>query len=196
MLVPLKAFGAAKGRLAGRLDVAQRAELSRCTAARVIAAAAPLPVKVVCDDDEVAVWAQMQGAGVIRTAAAGLNAAVANALGVVSANGFDHAVVAHGDLPFPTDLHRVAVPGWVTIVPDRHGDGTNVLAVPLGRPFDVAYGPGSFARHAAEARRRRLPLHIWRHHALGIDIDTPEDLDHPHLLEVLSSLPTNQANPA
>lgn len=196
MLVPLKAFGAAKGRLAGRLDDAQRAALSRRTAALVIAAGAPLPVYVVCDDDDVARWAELHGADVVRTPAAGLNAAVRAGLDALVAEGYTQATIAHGDLPFPADLGRVGLGGWATIVPDRHGDGTNVLSIPLHRPFEVAYGPGSYARHVTEARRRRLPVHIWRHPELGVDLDTPDDLDHPQLQEVLSSLPTNPANPA
>ena len=47
MLVPIKGFGTAKGRLEGALDGAQRAELARRLAAGVLGAAAPLPTWVV-----------------------------------------------------------------------------------------------------------------------------------------------------
>ena len=57
VLVPIKAFGAAKARLDGALPDDERAELARTLAATVLAAATPLPVLVVCDDDEVAAFA-------------------------------------------------------------------------------------------------------------------------------------------
>ena len=50
VLIPIKAFHAAKQRLSPDLDPSQRADLARWMAAEVIAAAAPLPVVVVCDD--------------------------------------------------------------------------------------------------------------------------------------------------
>ncbi len=48
-------------------------------------------------------------------------------------------------------------PSWpgstgVTLVPDRRDDGTNVVCVPTRAGFRFPYGPGSFARHRAEAR--------------------------------------------
>ena len=60
VLVPVKAFAAAKGRLAGVLDGPGRAALARSMAEVVVAAAAPLPVVVVCDDDDVAVAAGIE----------------------------------------------------------------------------------------------------------------------------------------
>src|SRR5205809_558113 len=66
VLVPIKAFAAAKVRLAPALAADQRAELARTMAAQVLAAAHPLPVAVVCDDAEVAAWAAERHALVIR----------------------------------------------------------------------------------------------------------------------------------
>ena len=63
VLIPVKAFGAAKGRLAEVLDGLARADLARRMAETVVTAAAPLPVTVVCDDDDVDAWARSQGAG-------------------------------------------------------------------------------------------------------------------------------------
>ncbi|HTT86744.1 MAG TPA: hypothetical protein VMF60_05225, partial [Acidimicrobiales bacterium] len=53
VLIPVKAFAAGKARLSPTLDPVRRAELSRLMATRVLEAAGPLPVAVVCDDDEV-----------------------------------------------------------------------------------------------------------------------------------------------
>ena len=76
VLVPVKAFAQAKARLAVSLDPAQRAELARAMAEHVLAAARPLPVAVVCDDEDVAEWAEEQAAIVLREPGRGLNGAV------------------------------------------------------------------------------------------------------------------------
>ncbi len=185
VLVPIKAFGIAKNRLAGTLDPDERATLARSLAAGVVRAAAPLPVYVACEDDEVAAWARAHGAQVIRGRAgasgtgAGLNAAVAGGVAALGAAGFALVCIAHADLPAPGALGAVASTassGGVTLVPDRHGGGTNVLCVPTGVGFDFAYGPASFSRHVAEARRLGLAVRVLHHAELGWDVDTAGDL--------------------
>ena len=54
MLVPVKSFVEAKLRLAPAMNDADRAALARSMADRVVAAAHPLPVAVVCEYDVVA----------------------------------------------------------------------------------------------------------------------------------------------
>src|SRR5439155_3251937 len=76
VLVPVKAFATAKLRLAPAMAAGERAALARTMADRVVAAASPLPVAVVCDDDEVAAWARERGAIVIHEPGRGLNGAV------------------------------------------------------------------------------------------------------------------------
>ncbi len=88
-------------------------------------------------------------------------------------------IVAHADLPHAVDLAWVADFDGVTLVPDRHDDGTNVACVPTGAGFTFAYGPGSFARHRAEAERLGLPLRVEREPHLGWDVDLPDDLATP-----------------
>jgi 2-phospho-L-lactate guanylyltransferase len=61
-------------------------------------------------------------------------------------------------------------------VPDRHDGGTNVACVPSAIGFQFAYGPGSFLRHCAEARRLGCELRVVRDAALGWDVDVPADL--------------------
>ena len=62
-------------------------------------------------------------------------------------------------------------------MPDRREDGTNVLVVPAACGFEFAYGPGSFARHVAEAERLGLAVRAVRDSRLGWDVDLPEDLE-------------------
>lgn len=176
MLVPVKAFTAAKLRLAGALPPADRARLARELATRVVTASAPLDVAVVCDDDAVATWAQALGARVIADPGGGLDRAVTAGVDALADLGYDRVIVAHADLPLARTVAWVGAFPGVTIVPDRRDDGTNVIAVPTGAGFGFAYGPSSFRRHAAEARRLGLPLRVARDPQLGWDVDVPGDL--------------------
>ena len=51
-----------------------------------------------------------------------------------------------------------------------------MACVPSGGGFTFAYGPGSFQRHGAEARRLGLGLRVVREPLLGHDVDVPADL--------------------
>ena len=176
VVVPVKAFHAAKVRLAPALDPTDRADLARLMADRVVRAAAGLPVTVVCDDDEVRAWALDAGAAVRWTPGLGLDGAVEAGVETVAAEGADRVVVAHADLPLATDLAHVVGTDGVVLVPDRRADGTNVIAMPAACGFRFAYGPGSFARHRAEAERLGLAVEVRDDAPLSWDVDVPDDL--------------------
>ncbi|MDP9463839.1 MAG: hypothetical protein M3P52_04375, partial [Actinomycetota bacterium] len=135
VLVPVKAFTNAKARLAEVLGDAERERLARWTSARVLAAAGELPTYVACDDEQVAAWASKHGASILWHPGVGLNAAVNNSVAELRDAGVTDVVVAHGDLPRAHSLARLTEPGTVTLVPDRRGDGTNVIVVPTVVPF-------------------------------------------------------------
>jgi 2-phospho-L-lactate guanylyltransferase len=176
VLVPVKAFDQAKVRLAPALGPHERSTLARAMAEQVVSAARSLPVAVVCDDRSVADWARARGVLVIWEPGRGLNGAVEAGVAQLAGLGVEQVVVAHADLPLADDLTGLARFAGVTLVPDRVNDGTNVACVPAGAAFRFAYGPGSFARHAAEARRLGLALRIVRDPTLGWDVDVPADL--------------------
>lgn len=178
MLVPVKAFGEAKRRLSPALAAPERAALSRRLAAGVIAAAAPLPAAVVCDDRQVAGWARELGALVIWEPGRGLNGAVAAGVARLAAQGVTAVAVAHGDLARPAGLVALVLghPGGVTLVPDGRADGTNVVVLTSGSAFRFAYGPGSFRRHLDEATASRLTVQVVRGTDLSLDVDVPSDL--------------------
>ena len=176
VLIPVKAFGAAKGRLAEVLDGLARADLARRMAETVVTAAAPLPVTVVCDDDDVDAWARSQGADVVRVDRPGLNRAVEAGMEALANNGVATVVVAHADLPRATRLDHCAAFDGITLVPDRHHDGTPVAVVPTGVGFRFAYGPGSCAAHVAEAERLGVAWRSLLDPDLAWDVDDPEDL--------------------
>jgi len=196
VLVPVKDFRQAKLRLASALDAPVRAALARSMASTVVAAAGPLATYVVCDDDDVASWAAEQGAAVLWRPGHGLNGAVTDGVTSLGDAGYERVIVAHSDLPLAVQLGWIARLPGVILVPERRDDGTNVACVPTRAGFTFSYGPGSFRRHAAEARRIGLPVRVVREPRLGWDVDVPDDLTHPSLEEVLPSLRTSPASPA
>lgn len=179
VLVPVKAFEQAKIRLAGALPPGKRAALARAMATKVVESAAGMPVAVVCDDPDVASWASQLGARVIWEPGSGLNSAVQHGVEHLAGAGARLVVVAAGDLPLATDLRWVTDFDGITIVPDRHRDGTNVIGLPSQCGFRFAYGPGSFARHVAEAERLDCGLRVIEDAKLAWDVDVPEDLHLP-----------------
>jgi 2-phospho-L-lactate/phosphoenolpyruvate guanylyltransferase len=176
VLVPVKAFADAKRRLGQALGDRDREELVRAMASRVLAAAAPLPVAVVCDDSTVADWARARGALVVWEPGRGLNGAVEAGVAHLAQLGVTRVVVAHGDLPWASGLADLGPFDGISLVPDRHGNGTNVIELPTECGFRFSYGPGSFHRHVAECERLGQPIRVLSLPALTHDVDWPGDL--------------------
>ena len=185
MLIPVKRFTAAKGRLRGLLTVDQRAELARWLATRVVAAAGDLPVFVACDDDDVAAWADDTGAEVLWSPGLGLNGAVDAGRTMIAGKGFQHLVIAHSDLPLAHHLDRLVRVGTVTLVPDGRRDGTNVLSAPVDADVPASYGGGSFRRHLELAMASGYAVEVLDDPRLALDIDNPVDVAHPMALPIM-----------
>lgn len=143
---------------------------------RVLDAARPLPVAVVCDATDVAEWARSRGALVVWEPGRGLNGAVEAGVDRLRDAGVTQVTVSHADLPRAAGLAEVGAWPGVTLVADRYGNGTNVLAVPTDAGFTFSYGPGSFARHLAEVHRLGLPHRVLDRPDLAWDIDEPGDV--------------------
>ncbi len=176
VLLPVKSFAEAKLRLAPALPPDERRALARAMATHVVGCAGPLPVAVVCDDVDVAAWARQVGALVVWEPERGLNRAVEAGVERLAREGAGRVIVAHADLPLAGSLAWVGAFRGVTLVPDRVDGGTNVVCVPADSGFTFSYGPGSFSRHGAEARRLDLALRVVREPGLGHDVDLPADL--------------------
>ncbi len=177
VVIPVKSFTVAKGRLAEVLSPADRETLARQCADTVLRAAAPARAYVVCNDEAIAAWARAAGAAVVEQRTPGLNGAVRDGWDAAVSGGADHLVITHADLPLAVSFTHVPREGSVSIVPDRHRDGTNVMSLPAGARFDLHYGPGSFAAHAAEAQRRGIECVVVEDDDLALDLDTADDLD-------------------
>ncbi len=178
VVLPIRSFLLGKARLAAVLDDPARAELGERLADRVVDAAVPFPVVVVTSAPEVRAWAARR-ACVVLDDPGSLDEAATRGQAHVAGLGLPRTVIAHADLARARSLARLADDGprpVVAMVPCHRDDGTNVLAVPTDAPFRFAYGPGSFRRHAVEARRLGLGVRVVRDPTLAFDVDVPDDL--------------------
>lgn len=200
LVVPVRGFDDAKSRLSASLSPVQRRTLAQNCATGVLLRHVPCLKFVVCDDDEVETWARNCDAIPIRVESRGLNASLHEATPlIVEKYPADMLMIVHADLPLPNELDQVIAVlqsardddnGRVLINPDRHRDGTNVLALSsslIGK-WQFAYGENSFTHHQHEAHRLNCHVDIFESTYLGFDIDTSEDLQHPVIANILPTL--------
>jgi 2-phospho-L-lactate guanylyltransferase len=185
-VLPVKRFNAAKQRLAAGLDGEQRRTLVAAMVADVleaIGAARTIERTIVVTSDPVAEGLAAEAAaelvpdpndgGHVGAALAGIARA--------EAEGASCVVLLPGDCPLlePRELDRLltGIPDhYVGIVPDRHGTGTNALALSPPDAIVPAFGEGSCARHVAAAREAGLAFGVEELSSLGLDLDTPADV--------------------
>jgi len=178
IVVPLRSFTLGKARLADVLSESEREALARSMAESVATAAATRPVAIVSSAAEVVAWARDRGFDVVDDPGS-LDAAATAGREWAIGRGLVRYAVVHADLPLASSLDAVVGDGAApiaVIVPDHRDDGTPVLSLPTSVPFTFAYGPGSAARHAAEAELRSLAVRIVHDATLAFDVDIADDL--------------------
>jgi len=185
-ILPVKRFGEAKRRLAAGIEPDRREGLIAAMVADVLEAigAARTVERTIVVSSEPAAEALAAEAGALAIPDASEGGHVGAALAGIArarADGAGCVLLLAGDCPLldPRELDRLltGVPeAYVGIVPDRHGSGTNALAL---RPPDAivpAFGEGSCERHVAAARAAGIPFAVEPLPSLGLDLDTPADL--------------------
>jgi 2-phospho-L-lactate guanylyltransferase len=162
-----------KSRLSGMLRLSDRIALATDMATHVLATlqASPLVGSVIILSPHPIAWADALWR---KDEGRGLNAEL---LAARDALGSKAMIVVHGDLPLLTVADILAMcegaaATGAAFAPDRHGAGTNAIALMGGVPLDFAFGRESFARHLAALPHGR----VIRTTGLGTDIDTPDDL--------------------
>jgi 2-phospho-L-lactate/phosphoenolpyruvate guanylyltransferase len=100
---------------------------------------------------------------------------------VLEQRGATQVAVIAADLPWLTVedvgcLIGAAAAGSVAFAPDRHGTGTNALALRLPARFAFQFGAGSLARHRAAAAALGLETVNVERTGLAFDVDEPEDV--------------------
>jgi 2-phospho-L-lactate/phosphoenolpyruvate guanylyltransferase len=186
-IVPIKRFADAKRRLAAGLDDERRVAvvaamledtLEAIAAVRsiehtIVVSGDPRAQEIVAAAGTAEVLADPADEGHVVAALAGIARAEVDGAGCV--------VLLPGDCPLldPKEIDSLltGVPAsYVAIVPDRHGTGTNALALAPPGAIEPAFGEGSRARHVAAARAAGVPYAVEELPSLALDLDTPADL--------------------
>jgi 2-phospho-L-lactate guanylyltransferase len=191
-IIPVKRFGDAKQRLLDALDRPQRAALIKAMITDVLAATdrSELVERVIVVSGEGrAERLALRHAQRTTTPLEVLRDpddrghSEAATLGIIRALslGAECAALLPGDCPMldagelDAALGRMSR-GRVTVVPDRHGTGTNALLLAPADAIGPAFGPGSAERHSERARLAGHELAVEPLDSLGLDLDTPDDL--------------------
>lgn len=183
-ILPVKSFGAAKQRLSESLDAETRRELAQAMFTDVLHALGRVQeldaVAVVTAEPLAEAVAKEEGVLVLRdTAQTGQSAAALIGIRHAEAECYGRVLLVPGDTPL-LDTEELAglMAGdeAVVVVPDRHGTGTNALALTPPGAIEPSFGPGSCARHVAAAQRAGVPHRVQALSTLAIDVDTPDDL--------------------
>ncbi|MGZ4269614.1 MAG: 2-phospho-L-lactate guanylyltransferase [Solirubrobacteraceae bacterium] len=97
--------------------------------------------------------------------------------------GYERVLLVPGDCPAlsPAEVDALVAggpaPPAVTVVPDRHGTGTNALLLCPPTAITPSFGPGSRDRHVQAARESGAECEIADVPSLVLDVDTADDLD-------------------
>jgi 2-phospho-L-lactate guanylyltransferase len=185
-VLPVKSFGRAKQRLDGAVAQPARAELAAGMVGDVLAALGRVAgldhVVVVTAEPRAAAAARDAGAQVVDDPVeAGQSAAAALGIAAARSGGAERVLLVPGDCPALDPSEIAALLGGfdgagVVIVPDRHGTGTNGLRLTPPDVIEPAFGPDSFARHAALGATAGVTVSVAVAPSLELDIDTPGDL--------------------
>jgi len=187
-ILPIKSFGAAKQRLSGMLGGGSRQALAQAMFSDVLSSLRHVPdleTIVVVTANRLAEEAAMRTGVVLLPDAhdAGQSAAASIGLRHALENGYERALLVPGDTPLLDPLEVAAMldraddgAAAVTIVPDRHGEGTNALLLTPPAAIEPSFGPGSLERHRSIARSAGVTHRVDAVASLMLDVDTPEDL--------------------
>ncbi|MGH2843723.1 MAG: 2-phospho-L-lactate guanylyltransferase [Solirubrobacteraceae bacterium] len=188
-ILPMKAFKDAKQRLAATLGAGHRRALVEAMYSDVLVAARRTSmldaIFVVTGDRAVARIAEQSDATVIDDTGASHSEAARLGIEQALAGGFHRVLLIPGDCPLldPAQLDALLarpVDGGersALVIPDRHGTGTNGLLLSPPDALTPAFGLGSCRRHMELAADQGATSEVVEVPTLGLDIDTPEDLD-------------------
>jgi 2-phospho-L-lactate/phosphoenolpyruvate guanylyltransferase len=188
-VLPVKRLADAKQRLGAALSPGARRALAEAMVVDVLTA-----LRRACRVDRVVVVSSDREAHALARGGAaeaiadppepGHSAAAAHGAAWALARGARRALLVPGDCPAldageVDDLLIVHKAGEarVTIVPDRHGTGTNALVLTPPDAIGPSFGPGSRARHEAAGRAAGAEVRVAHPPTLLLDVDTIEDLD-------------------
>jgi 2-phospho-L-lactate guanylyltransferase len=187
VLIPVKDLMLAKQRLSGLLTQEQRTALARAMLEDVfaaVAAARGVDARFVISSDAPALaHARRLGWEVFpEQRQISESHSVDEASRLCQARGVESLLRLPIDVPLiePRDIEELldaqAESPSVVLVPSRDGEGTNALMRTPPALFTSHFGPGSLARHLAEAQRAGAHAQVIRNPRIELDIDDEADL--------------------
>jgi 2-phospho-L-lactate guanylyltransferase len=186
VVLPVKRFAAAKQRLAPGMGSTHRAELAAAmledvleaigtarSVERVIVVTSEAGAVELARASDAEVLPDPDEGGHSGAALAGISRALGLGAGCVLLLPIDCPLLATREL----ERLLTGMPErYVAIVPDRHGTGTNALALSPPDAIAPSFGEGSCARHVAAAREAGVPFGVEELPSLALDLDTPADV--------------------
>jgi len=186
IVLPLKAINPVKARLAPVLSPDQCEGLMKAMIEDVLAGLQACPlvegILIVSRDPDIPALAAAYGAEVLNLESdQDLNSAVKAGTDYLHGKGVEHALILHGDIPLssPENVTRLiekSVGSEMTLLPCRHGQGTNVMLTTLPAKISFLYGNNSFQRHVAAARRLDIETRVIDIPEMALDINSAADL--------------------
>ncbi|WP_395729526.1 2-phospho-L-lactate guanylyltransferase [Nakamurella sp.] len=181
VIVPVKASVRAKSRI--RLDPAVRRTLALIMAEDTVSAivgAAPVGRTLVVLEDprDGTTLARVPGVDLFVTRTNELNAAIRDGLAALDRDGVGPVAVVPADLPSLTSVELAdaltrAAAHPRSVVADRAGTGTTMLAAQSSELLDPRYGADSFLAHVAGGA---VPLDLPGRSGLRRDVDRVDNL--------------------
>lgn len=186
-IVPVKELSEAKSRLSPLFPQDIRKRLTLAMLDDVLCALREVEalsrILVVSRDPDAAAAASRQGAETVSEPLhSDQNGALNFAANIARREGAETILVMPADVPLAEAgdvaglLKQHGVSPAMTIVPDRHGSGTNALVCSPPDLLPFNFGEGSFLAHVKNAEARGVRPSISHRPSLALDIDTPEDI--------------------
>lgn len=189
-VVPVKPLRRGKSRLAGVLTEEERTLINYIMFGNTLKVLNQVKeidhILVVSRDPSALALARDYGARTVledKEAHTSLNVALTRATQVARTFSATGVFIVPADIPFIQEediramISCVKTTPAVVIHPDRHMDGTNALLVVPPGSIEYSFGVGSFGRHCDIAKVKGICLEICQLPSIGLDLDTPEDLE-------------------
>jgi len=190
-IVPVKPLRRGKSRLSGILTEDERTYLNYTMLAntlKTLAAVSEIECTLVISRDAgaLALARDLKARTVKEDGSSNLNLALKRATIVAQFFSAESILILPADLPLitPTSIRSFIQssgdPPVLAISPDRRMNGTNAMLTNPAGIVEYSFGEGSFHKHVNQAHRYNIRVEVCNIPEIGLDLDTPEDLDYLH----------------
>ena len=187
-IIPVKPLRRGKSRLASILSETDRTILNSILLQNTLIVLNEVPdidhTLVISRDPQALALARRFGARtLLENRDSNLNRALEFATSMIRRPAHRGILILPADLPLLSSsdvkilLGSAQNPPVISIVPDRHKEGTNALLISPPGLMRYSFGVGSFQRHCNAVALSGARLEVVENTAMGLDLDTPLDLN-------------------